>query len=107
MVTIKYGGQYEKCSYTGHDFFGSVHCGVMTKSSQFVKARFKRVRFFPVSPPPRKIIRAITAIRARGLGLTLMLTLALTLTLIALIAIIALTIIFGGGGPTGKNQELN
>ena len=41
-----------------------------------------------------------------GLGLTLMLTLALTLTLIALIALIALTIIFRGGGLTGKNPEM-
>ena len=37
-----------------------------------------------------------------GLGITLMLTLALTLTLIALIA---LTIIFRGGGLTGKNLQ--
>ena len=40
-----------------------------------------------------------------GLGITLMLTLALNLTLIALIALIALTIIFRGGGLTGKNHN--
>ena len=79
-------------------------------------------RFFPVSPPPRKImVRAIMAIRANprairvrvranGLALGLTLTLTLTLTLMAnpetLIALIAL-IIFRKGGLTVKLGDFN